>query len=188
MSRDDDELLGKGKRSADRTFDDNLQRVEKLASLTKIFWALLVGTGTALVAAAIWVTTIKSSVAAHEKALDRYALDNIPNRLKTAELQIDAFTKLKDLRDGQIKSITDYQTANNANIFALQQADLRITERQVKDEARLDKIEPKVDYLDTMRNFGISNKEDFYTRHGYVAPGLPQASDEPTPTPPKQHK
>lgn len=190
MSRDDDELLGKGKKSADRTFDQKLDRIEKLAGLAKFVYFLLA----LLVAAAVWITTIRNTVNTNDGRLDKLEKERLPDRLTTAETKINEFVKLKGERDVQLKAIMDYQTANNANITALQSADLRITERLVKDEARIDKMEPLVNYMDTMRQFGMSNKEDFYTRHGYVAPGIPQAAENmtsspyATPAPPKQHK
>lgn len=85
-------------------------------------------------------------------------------------------------RGAQLKAIEAYEVANDRLVAAQQSQIDRTTERVTKNENRIDLNSAKVEYMDAMRKFGVSNKEDYFNQHGYAAPANSKSKPDPEET------
>jgi hypothetical protein len=97
--------------------------------------------------------------------------------------RLDEFDRLKRDRDQQWETQKTYNVANDKlldGMNALTKANRKDLDSVI---VRVDKLEPTVNYLESLRRFGISNKEDFVREHGYPAPSNPATESLGSPTP-----
>ena len=135
-------------RTKNLTEDTIGRAIERIRFLV---WACY-GLGVAIVAVAVWVTVVNTSL------------------------------KVIDANTAQIRAHETYNQSNTLTIQALQsidkilRADIDTTRSELKD------LQPKVNEMWFMKEHGISNKEDFVLRHGYAAPTGPTGDpDKPRP-------
>lgn len=91
------------------------------------------------------------------------------------QIKISDYDQLREKREVQIKALDDYTVSNNLVNAATQASQARIVESVSKNEKRLDFLQPKVEEMWFMKEHGMSNKEDFFIRHGFPAQNTPQA-------------
>ena len=103
----------------------------------------------------------------------------LKEEVRDMKRRIIEFDKVKEMRDEQYKA---QQIANTATEKIFDERKARIDElRKDVDKLtiRVDKLEPIVTYIDTLRKFGISFKEDYLREHHEPAPSNPQAEIQP---------
>lgn len=105
---------------------------------------------------------------------------HVEGKFTDYEKKFTEYDKLKEKREGQIATQEAYRISNDAVNAAQQFVAQKFSERLTKFETRLDIMEPHVTEMWFMKEHGISNRSDFYNRHGYQAPeGLGEQPVEP---------
>ncbi len=147
----------RAKLGEDRSVSERIRTADTVARLVKLLLGLVVAATLGL--AGIW-----------------FAQADTKRRL-------DEFDRLKSARDLQMEALRE----KNVDQDKLMEAQrVRMDELRKDLDAlseRIKHIEPLVTYHESLRRFGISNKEDYLREHGYAAPSNPNAEPAPTPSP-----
>lgn len=124
--------------------------------------------GASIVGVTIWVGSLKSDIK------DLRAENKV---LQDRDVYFDG---IKKERDAQFKAIEIYENANE-KVLTERKVLLEALRRDIDEtkEVLMKDVKPKVDYIESLRRFGISNKEDYIREHGVAAPSNPAAGEGP---------
>ncbi len=156
----------RAKLGEDRSVSERIRTADTVARLVKLLLGLVVAATLGL--AGIW----------YAQADTKRRLDEFDKLRHDRDIQMEG---LKTRNDDQDKLSESQRVAQDKLIDAQR---VRMDELRKDFDGlaeRVKHIEPLVNYMESLRRFGISNKEDFVREHGYAAPSNPNA--EPTPTP-----
>jgi len=155
---DNDDIAAslRGKKGADFRSTERVEIIHRSAQLAWVVGSICTAIAGAIIAVTIWV-------------------GRVDRRMSDAERRLAEFDTIKTERIGQISSLQKYDSQNERVMDAVN-ALIKANRKELDTAiARLDKIEPIVDYMESLRRFGISNKEDYIRQHGVAAPSNPAA-------------
>jgi hypothetical protein len=148
------------RRDAELRHEAGDQTWDKLERFVRYAWAC----GAVVAAVTLWTAKVQWELA---------------SLVKEVALHDKRVEQLVDQRNGNTLLIQTIQTSIENNrverVAALKELHTMVARQQTLWDAWL----PKIDEMNSMKDFGISNKERFFQKNRYAAPALPGVPADP---------